>query len=49
MTQRKVAQPDLIDLLLADYKKPEGTIGSQAGPQGGRGRSVGVLAFGNGV
>ena len=27
MTQRKVAQPDLIDLLLADYKKPEDLIG----------------------
>ena len=27
MTKRKVAQPDLIDLLLADYKKPEDLIG----------------------
>ena len=27
MTQRKVAQPDLIDLLLADYKKPEDLMG----------------------
>ena len=27
MTQRKVAQPDLIDFLLADYKKPEDLIG----------------------
>jgi putative transposase len=27
MTKRKVVQPDLIDLLLADYKKPEDLIG----------------------
>ncbi len=27
MTKRKIAQPDLIDLLLADYKKPEDLIG----------------------
>jgi putative transposase len=27
MTQRKVVPPDLIDLLLADYKKPEDLIG----------------------
>ena len=27
MTKRKVAQPDLIDLLLADYQKPEDLIG----------------------
>ena len=27
MTKRKVTQPDLIDLLLADYKKPEDLIG----------------------
>ena len=27
MTKRKVAQPDLIDLLLADYQKPEGLLG----------------------
>ena len=27
MAKRKVAQPDLIDLLLADYKKPEDLLG----------------------
>ena len=27
MTKRKVTQPDLIDVLLADYKKPEDLIG----------------------
>ena len=27
MTQRKVAHPDLIDLLLADYQKPEDLMG----------------------
>jgi len=27
MTKRKAAQPDLIDILLADYKKPEDLIG----------------------
>ena len=27
MTKRKVVQPDLIDLLLADYQKPEDLIG----------------------
>ena len=27
MTKRKVVQPDLIDLLLADYRKPEDLIG----------------------
>ena len=27
MTQRKVVTPDLIDLLLADYQKPEDLIG----------------------
>jgi putative transposase len=27
MTKRKVTQPDLIDLLLADYKKPEDLLG----------------------
>ena len=27
MTKRKEVQPDLIDLLLADYKKPEDLIG----------------------
>ncbi len=27
MTKRKVVQPDLIDLLLADYQKPEELIG----------------------
>ena len=27
MTKRKVSQPDLIDLLLADYQKPEDLIG----------------------
>ena len=28
MTKRKVIQPDLIDLLLADYQKPEGLLGA---------------------
>ncbi len=27
MTKRKVVQPDLIDLLLADYQKPEDLLG----------------------
>jgi putative transposase len=27
MTKRKAAQPDLIDILLADFKKPEDLIG----------------------
>ena len=27
MTKRKVVQPDLIDVLLADYKKPEDLLG----------------------
>jgi putative transposase len=27
MTKRKVVAPDLIDQLLADYKKPENLIG----------------------
>jgi hypothetical protein len=27
MTKRKVVQPDLIDLLLADYQKPDDLIG----------------------
>ena len=27
MTKRKVVEPDLIDQLLADYKKPENLIG----------------------
>ena len=29
MTKRKVSQPDLIDLLLADYQKPEDLIGEK--------------------
>ncbi|MES2538939.1 MAG: hypothetical protein V4632_24035 [Pseudomonadota bacterium] len=28
MTKRKIVQPDLIDLLHADYKKPEDLIGA---------------------
>jgi putative transposase len=27
MTKRKIAEPDLIDRLLADYQKPEDLIG----------------------
>ena len=33
MTKRKVVQPDLIDLLLADYKKPEDLLGEGGCPR----------------